>query len=133
MHSVAASKSASSYPSSHGKHCELPAGAKLPKEHDVHDADPTTSENVPGAHCTQELDAAADDCPIGQSVQLIPLFSTSARPAVPGVAHRSFTPLQHSSPFVSSANVATDEDEHHNFNGSISMNNEQVQIAPVLR
>ena len=84
--SVAASKSASSYPSSHGKHCELPAGAKLPKEHDVHDADPTTSENVPGAHCTQELDAAADACPIGQSVQLIPVFSTSARPAVPGVA-----------------------------------------------
>jgi len=42
-------------------------------------------------------------------------------------------PLQHSSPFVSSANVATDEDEHHNFNGSITMNNEQVQIAPVLR
>ena len=27
--------STSSYPSSHRKHCELPAGAKLPKEHDV--------------------------------------------------------------------------------------------------
>ena len=96
----------------------------------MHDADPTTSENVPGAHCTQELDAAGDDCPIGQSVQLIPLFSTSARPAVPGVAHRSFTPL---AAFVSvcvKRNVATDD---HNFNGSISMNNAQVQIAPVLR